>query len=195
MKFTVTDITNNKYRTTSICFYDTFWSLAIILLPGIARIDPNWSSIFLMISLPTILYIPIWFFIPDTPKWHLRKGRIDEAVKIIENAISVNKTEHRWSEPVLRKYIVDHMTFISQKERPAKWLSMWTDCRTIVSIIAIHIAWAVYVTSFSGMLFNVKAFGREYLSFNTIALGEYYKKKIIAKHFGRCVDLFNVEES
>lgn len=130
-----------------------------------------------MISLPTILYIPIWWLIPDTPRWFLSKGRIDEAVEIIDYAISVNNTkQNRISAPEIRQRLTKYVVLGSKAEEPpAKWYSLWND-RDVVQIIAIHIAWAVCVTNYNGMLLNVKAFGREYLSLNTIALGEYYFK-------------------
>lgn len=184
--FTVTDITGNKYRTTSICFFECFWSIGIILLPAIAYIDPNWSSIFLMISLPTLLYIPIWWLIPDTPRWFLSKGRIDEAVRIVEYAITVNNTKHRLSAPEIRQHLTKHVGFISKEEAPAKWHSLWNDRRDVIQIIAVHIAWAVFVTNYNGMLLNVKAFGREYLSVNTISLGEYNMELWLISH-----ELFN----
>lgn len=126
-----------------------------------------------MISLPTVLYIPIWYLIPDTPRWFLRKGRIDEAVEIIKDAVASNNTKLTMSEAELRKHLMDDMASISQKA-PAKWRSLWTDRQGLVHIIAIHIAWAAFVTNYTGLLFNVKAFGREHLSFNTIALGELF---------------------
>lgn len=130
-----------------------------------------------MISLPTILYIPLWWFIADTPRWYLRKGRVGEAAAIIKHAISVNNTKHASSamtEPELEQHLMKHMESSSKEEPPAKWHSLWTDRGTVVSIIAVHFAWAVYVTNYSGMLLNVRAFGREHLSFNTSILGEYF---------------------
>lgn len=156
-----------------MCFYEIFWSIGVILLPGIAYIDPNWSSISLMITLPTILYIAVWWFIPDTPRWFLAKGQVDEAMDIIKYAVSVNNTKHVMSEAEIRKRLIDHVASSEKQPAPAKWSSLWNDRRTVVSILAIHISWAIYVTNYNGMLLNVKAFGREYLSLNTIALGEY----------------------
>lgn len=171
INISVTDITGNKYRTASIIFFEAFWSLGIIILPAITYIDPNWSNIFLMISLPTILYIPLWCFIPDTPMWFLRKGRIDDAVVIIKDAVAANNSKLSMSEPELRKHLMDQMT-LNSNEQSAKWKSLWKERRsTVVQIVAIHIAWAACVTNYSGMLFNVKAFGRDNLSINTIALG------------------------
>lgn len=127
-----------------------------------------------MISLPTALYIPLWWLIPDTPRWFLRKGHIYAAVEIIENAIRVNNTEHVITKE-LRQRLVNHMENVKEPP-PAQWHSLWKDRRTLFQVIAMHIAWAVYVTNYNGMLLNVKAFGGEYLSLNTIALGEYISK-------------------
>lgn len=126
-----------------------------------------------MISLPTTLYIPLWRFIPDTPRWFLRKGQIDAAVEIIQNAISVNSKEDVTSSE-LRQRLMNH-TESSKEPPPAEWHTLWKDRRTLLQMIAIHIAWAVYVTNYNGMLLNVKAFGREYLSLNTIALGKFVR--------------------
>lgn len=166
----VTDITGSKYQTISICLFEILWSIGIILLPAIAFIDPNWYNIFLTISLPTAVYIPIWFFIPDTPRWFLRKGRIDTAIEIIRNAISVNNND-RAIPTDLRQRLVNYIES-SKEPSPAKWLSLWEDRRKLGQIVAIHIAWAMYVTNYNGMLLNVKAFGREHLGLNTMAFGK-----------------------
>lgn len=173
----VTDITGGKHRSVAVCLFENFWSVGVILLPLIAFINPNWSSIFLMISLPTILYIPIWWLIPDTPRWFLRKGQIDAAAEIIEYAVSINKTKHMMM-PDLRQHLNNLVTSSLKEQPPAKWNSLWTDRRIVLQIIAIHIAWAVYVTNYNGMLLNVKAFGREHLSLNTILLGEHIQNII-----------------
>lgn len=125
-----------------------------------------------MISMPTILYIPCWWLIPDTPRWFLRKGQIDEAAAIIEYATSVNNPKHLVSGPEIRQRLIQHMALSAKEKPPAKWHSLWNDRRSVLQIIAIHIMFAVYVTNYNGMLLNVKAFGREHLSLNTIALGE-----------------------
>lgn len=115
----------------------------------------------------------MWWLIPDSPRWFLRRSQIDAAAEIIEHAISVNNTDHLLKSE-LRQRLTNHVDLISKELPPAKWHSLWNDHRTILQIIAVHIAWAVYVTNYNGMLLNVKVFGREHLSLNTIALGEYF---------------------
>lgn len=170
--FTGADITGGKHRTITICLFEVFWSIGVILLPMIAYIDPNWSRIFVMISLPTVLYIPLWFFgIPNSPRWLLKSGRIEEVVKILENAVLVNNRNNLIRND-LRQRLYAQMKSDMNEPLPAEWRSLWTDPRTVRSTIAVHIAWATFVTSFNGMLLNVKAFGRQYVPVNIFVFGE-----------------------
>lgn len=127
-----------------------------------------------MISLPTILYIPLWFFwIPNSPRWLLKSGHIDEVVKILENAVNVNNRGHLIKND-LKQRLCTEVKSDMKESPPAKWRSLWTD-RNVGYIIAVHVAWATFVTSFNGMLLNVKAFGREYVPVNTSVFGKYRK--------------------
>lgn len=155
----------------SICLFDTFWSVGVILLPLIAYIDPNYSSIFLMISLPTILLIALWFLIPESPRWLLRKGHIDSAYEVLLNVVSTNETQHNVTSE-LRQRLCDQAVSNSKEPPPSGWLALWKGPRIVICIIALHIAWAIYVTNFYGLLLNVRVFGREYLSLNTVILGK-----------------------
>lgn len=167
---TVTDITGGIHRSVAICLFETFWSIGVILLPLIAYINPNWSSIFLMISLPTVLYIPLWFLIPDSPTWFLKNNRVDEAEQIIRKGVKTNNKQHLLPDD-LRQRLLAQMTSNSKEPLVTEWCSLWKERRTVFHMLALHIAWSVCVTNFNGMLLNAKAFGREYLPENTIALG------------------------
>lgn len=38
-------------------------------------------------------------------------------------------------------------------------------------MVMLHTAWAIYVTNYNGMLLNIRAFSRDFLTANTIAAG------------------------
>ncbi|KAG4075944.1 hypothetical protein HA402_003770 [Bradysia odoriphaga] len=167
-----TDITGGIHRSIAICLFESFWSIGVILLPMIAYIDPNWSSIFFMISLPTVLYIPLWFLIPDSPTWYLKKNRVDKAEDIIRKGARTNNTQHLLPND-LRQRLLAQMTSNSKEPLVTEWCSLWLGRRTVLQMLALHIAWCVCVTNYNGLLLNVKAFGRDYLSENTIALAPF----------------------
>lgn len=132
----------------------------------------SWTSIYLAISLPTTFYCILWHWIPDSPRWLLKHGYVDEAKAVLLESIAANN----------RKYIipVDFDDRLKQRSNemekepvPLGWWSLWVGPKAIVTMIAVHTAWAIYVTNYNGMLLNIRAFGRDYIYVNTMVAGEY----------------------
>lgn len=170
--FSVADITGGKYRTSVICLFESFWGVGVILLPFIANALPAWSwtSLYLAISLPTLAYILIWYWIPDSPKWLLAHGEIDAAKNCLFYAIGVNKRSSRLPSN-FDSYLQLEAAAYSKAPKPENWQSLWSTKKQIILMCALHTAWAVDVTNYNGMLLNIRVFGREYLMINTVICG------------------------
>uniref|UniRef100_UPI00398F1D4D organic cation/carnitine transporter 2-like n=1 Tax=Pristiophorus japonicus TaxID=55135 RepID=UPI00398F1D4D len=68
------------YSTLGVCIS---YAIGYMFLPLIAYFIRSWRMLLLTLSLPGLLYIPLWWFIPESPRWLLLKGRIQEAEGII----------------------------------------------------------------------------------------------------------------
>ncbi|XP_033890073.1 organic cation/carnitine transporter 2-like isoform X1 [Acipenser ruthenus] len=75
------------YSTLGIC---VFYGLGYIILPLLAYCLRGWRMLLLAMSLPGLLYIPLWWFIPESPRWLLSQGRVEEAEAIIRGAAEKN---------------------------------------------------------------------------------------------------------
>lgn len=83
-----------KYRTfMANVSMAVFYSPAVTLLPWIALASRHWKILSLVTSLPLALAIFSPFFIPESPRWLLSKGRVDDAVKKVLNIGRINKKE------------------------------------------------------------------------------------------------------
>lgn len=140
-------------------------------MPFLSFLCPDWSDLYLLISLPTIFYVLLWILIPDSPRWLLTHGYLDRTKEVLRQADRINRTSNILNDADLELRLKADMTAAEKQAKPETWWSLWHDHRDFLNMTAVHSAWAIYVTNYNGMLLNVKAFGRDFLSVNTILMG------------------------
>ncbi|XP_072904187.1 organic cation/carnitine transporter 2-like isoform X1 [Hemitrygon akajei] len=79
------------FSTLGICI---FYAIGYILLPVLAYLIKDWRMLLLTLTLPQILYIPLWWIIPESPRWLFTQGRKEEAEAILKVAARRNGITH-----------------------------------------------------------------------------------------------------
>uniref|UniRef100_A0A8C5GGF0 Solute carrier family 22 member 5-like n=1 Tax=Gouania willdenowi TaxID=441366 RepID=A0A8C5GGF0_GOUWI len=70
-----------------------FYCIGYMTLPWIAYGIREWRTLIAVLSTTNVVYIPFWWFIPESPRWLITQGRLDDAEVIVREAARRNKVE------------------------------------------------------------------------------------------------------
>ncbi|CAL8316860.1 unnamed protein product [Boreogadus saida] len=80
----ITELVGVEYRRTVGVLYQMFFSVGIMLLPLLAYYITDWRWLQVVITIPYILFLSYYWFIPESPRWLLSQNNSAKAVEITE---------------------------------------------------------------------------------------------------------------
>lgn len=168
---TLADITSGKPKVAVACLFEQYWSIGVILLPLVSTFWDSWNVIYIDITAPTLALMITLFWIPDSPRWLLKHGRVEEALNVMLEAAEVNgKTDFDKSE--LEKDLQDISEALVKAPPEPSLLSIWDgNFQHKLSVFAAHLGWSAFLTLYYASTLHVRAMGRNYLETNTVIIG------------------------
>ncbi|KAI5737201.1 hypothetical protein M8J76_011028 [Diaphorina citri] len=87
------ELVGPNYRSAVTVMTCLFYSMGLLFLSVVAYYIRNWIYLTYATSAPFLLYFLYWWALPESPRWLLAKGRLEEASKILETLARVNGKE------------------------------------------------------------------------------------------------------
>lgn len=87
------ELVGPNYRSFVTVMTCTFYSLGLMGLALVTTLVHDWFTLSLVTSLPFLLYFLYIFVMPESPRWLLAKGKLEDALKVLETMARVNGKE------------------------------------------------------------------------------------------------------
>lgn len=68
----------------------TFYTFGLMGLAAVTMLVPDWFELSLVTSVPFLLYFFYILIMPESPRWLLAKGKLEDALKVLETMARVN---------------------------------------------------------------------------------------------------------
>lgn len=157
------------------------YAVGYMMLSFVAYFVRGWRMLILTLSLISLLYIPLWWFIPESPRWLLSKGRVKEAESIIRLMAKKNGIT-----PPAALFTDDELEHMQNKQVKSVPVIQLIKSRNILVITVISmLIWMIVAIGYFGLSLNVpKLHGNDYLNcflFGAIEIPGYIASWLILR--------------
>ncbi|XP_077596524.1 solute carrier family 22 member 4 [Stigmatopora nigra] len=134
------------------CSLGVFMSSAIgyMLLPPVAYLIRSWRLLLIPMAASGLIYIPLWWFIPESPRWLLSRGRVEEAEAILKEAARMNGVA--LPQAIFTEAEIDNV--MRMKGKKYNISSILRSCNIFSITLLCSILWFVITLSYYALILN-----------------------------------------
>ncbi|XP_068428788.1 solute carrier family 22 member 4-like isoform X2 [Clinocottus analis] len=141
--------------STRVLFCSLFmpwvYVLGIMMLPVTAYLVRSWRHLSLAMAVPGLACIPLWWLIPESPRWLVSRGRIQEAELLLRSAALENRVE----APHVIFFSANVEKVTSEKEKSSSFLDLLRTANIRYLSLMLWVMWFSYGICYFGLSFNM----------------------------------------
>ncbi|XP_052864161.1 carcinine transporter [Anopheles cruzii] len=185
------ELVGPNYRSFVTVMTCTFYTFGIMMLAGVTYLERDWVGLTLYTSVPFLVYFLYLLVMPESPRWLLMKGKLEQALAILEKMARVNGKQLPESfRKRLQERVLAEKSRTTKRDEPS--IGAFDLCKTPnmrLKTILITLNWFANETVYLGLSYYGPSLGEnQYLSFflsSLVEIPSYIICWIIMDRWGR----------
>ncbi|CAG9859099.1 unnamed protein product [Phyllotreta striolata] len=153
-----------------------FYAIGEALVAPIAYLEPRWKNIQLVVSAPAAVFLVYYWFIPESVRWLLARGKLTRAKKIILTAADYNNVTVTDNLLDSLKETTNLQSFNDEQKSEKIFPVVKYIClsrKLVIRFLIVYVIWIVNSFVFYGLSINATALsGSKYINFALVTLVE-----------------------
>eukprot|EP01032_Pedospumella_encystans_P012867 gene12867-14852_t len=141
-----------SHRGRFLIYIEYFWTLGSMFVAGLAWAtlsQQGWRFLAFMTAIPVLVASVVsYFYLPESPRWLLIKGRVAEAEEIVRAAALVNGV-------VMEPFRLTSVTVDESSIKDASYMDLLRDKEAMRTSIPLWIVWAMFGFTYYGIILFV----------------------------------------